>query len=948
MWYRKKQSGYIFLRCRGNSGCLRFPLSDSGHWRTEKTIVRGLIILYNVFGKNLSETGSTICFIIAGSGSRERGHIIQEGNLHGFRNGYTRRRKYEEGTGEMKNDQRPTLMQTQSNRVQNIIITALIMAALILFVFYFNLPNPNMILIVGLVLCSALFGFGGGVTASVIMLFYSLFFFSTDHSFIHFTAENLQKVGVTLVGVIADMLLVCFLKRAEVQAFQKVDALTTKIDEENQKLHRLSLTDALTGIRNRMALRQDYALYQGRNVTVMMLDLDDFKMINDTRGHEEGDRILRETAALLTDTFGEDHCYRYGGDEFLVIVPDLTDAAFQEKLDALMRGKPTIEQHGVSFSVGYVHAEVRNTDSIQSLIAEADERMYETKRDKKRVPMAGSSYRTRAAEYSVKTMKAYLDEMSRKYDLARLVDPIECRILELHDDGRISMNEACYGIWNAEQKCINCSSAIACRTGCHQEKAEHFQDHDYFVQSNPVSLTLPDGSVYSAVVELVSVKAGNNSEANNRAAENVGSRASHYQAHHDHLTNVLNAEAFYELSRKMLKETGEPAWVMVTGNIMNFRLINTLFGEQKGNEALIRTASALRELSEEAGGLCGRLGSDQFALLLPAEKYQEATLRTAAQMLAEAFNSGLYSFCIHFGVYRIEDASMPVSVMCGRANSALRTIREDMTRHVAYCNTAIMESILFEQRVISGFEEALASGQFQMYLQPLVRENGGVIGAEALVRWRMPDGTVIQPADFIETLEHAGLIHKLDMYMWERAVRQLSAWKDTEKKRLTISVNMSAKDFYSIDVYQTLTELIEKYGVDSHLLRLEITETALLVEPDKSDSVVSSLRKRGFLVEIDDFGKGYSSLSLLKNIQADALKIDMSFLREIKDKKRSRIILESVINMADALGMEVITEGVETQQQLQDLTAMGCRQFQGYYFSMPVPVEDFEKKVSVQ
>jgi GGDEF domain-containing protein len=155
---------------------------------------------------------------------------------------------------------------------------------------------------------------------------------------------------------------------------------------------------------------------------------------------------------------------------------------------------------------------------------------------------------------------------------------------------------------------------------------------------------------------------------------------------------------------------------MVTGNIMNFRLINTLFGEQKGNEALIRTASALREMSEEAGGLCGRLGSDQFALLLPAERYREEALRMAAQMLAEAFNSGLYSFCIHFGVYRIEDASMPVSVMCGRANSALRTIREDLTRHVAYCNTAIMESILFEQRVISGFEEALGNGKFQLYL----------------------------------------------------------------------------------------------------------------------------------------------------------------------------------------------------------------------------------------
>lgn len=198
------------------------------------------------------------------------------------------------------------------------------------------------------------------------------------------------------------------------------------------------------------------------------------------------------------------------------------------------------------------------------------------------------------------------------------------------------------------------------------------------------------------------------------------------------------------------------------------------------------------------------------------------------------------------------------------------------------------------------------------------------------------------PGDFVETLEYAGLIQKLDLYIWEQAVRQLSLWRGTDKARLTISVNMSAKDFYSLDVYEALNGLCEKYGVDCGQLRLEITETALLVEPEKSDAVVSKLRARGFLVEIDDFGKGYSSLSLLKDIHADVLKIDMSFLREIRDRQRSRTILESVINMAGQLGMDVVTEGVETETQLAALTSMGCRHFQGFYFSRPVPVEAFE------
>lgn len=177
------------------------------------------------------------------------------------------------------------------------------------------------------------------------------------------------------------------------------------------------------------------------------------------------------------------------------------------------------------------------------------------------------------------------------------------------------------------------------------------------------------------------------------------------------------------------------------------------------------------------------------------------------------------------------------------------------------------------------------------------------------------------------------------MHIWELAVQQLSAWKGTERSQMFISVNMSAKDFFCIDIYDVLEKLVEKYDVDSSLLRLEITETALLVEPDKSDIIVSKLRERGFLVEIDDFGKGYSSLSLLKNINADVLKIDMGFLHEIRDRERSRIILQTVIGMAESLGMEVIVEGVETKQQLSELSEMGCCYFQGYYFSRPVPVD---------
>lgn len=275
-------------------------------------------------------------------------------------------------------------MQLQVSLPKKIVITVVIMAALIFIVYRFNIPNPNMILIAGLVLCSALFGYGGGIVAAIIMLGYTLFFFSTDHSFTQFTEQNLKKVIVSLIGITADMLLVCSLKSAEVREFSEVAELTEELRKENEHLLNISLFDPLTSIRNRLALRQDFDSYNGREVTVMMLDIDNFKQINDTLGHGEGDRILKESGVLISETFGKDYSYRYGGDEFLVIYPDAPEEEFKEKLDLMMEKRPAIEVKGtrvnVGYSAGYVHDKLDEPHKLRNLFAIADERMYQVKR----------------------------------------------------------------------------------------------------------------------------------------------------------------------------------------------------------------------------------------------------------------------------------------------------------------------------------------------------------------------------------------------------------------------------------------------------------------------------------------------------------------------------------------------------------------------------------------
>lgn len=291
-----------------------------------------------------------------------------------------------DGKNNETDNYKSTLMLTKHSMPKTFLFTVVIMAILIMFVYFCNVPNPNMILITGLVLCSAAFGYGGGITAGVIMLFYTLFFYSTEHSFIHFTEQNIQNVFVSLIGIFADLLLVCSLKGKEIKEFKDIKLFTEKLKQENKNLQVISMQDSLTEIQNRLALRRDFDLYNNRELTVMMIDLDNFKTINDTYGHTAGDSALQEMGVLLARTFGKNYCYRYGGDEFLVVCPDLSKTQFLEKLKIMLKSKPIINIDGktvnVDFSVGYVYGKVKDTESLRQFLTIADKRMYASKNKK--------------------------------------------------------------------------------------------------------------------------------------------------------------------------------------------------------------------------------------------------------------------------------------------------------------------------------------------------------------------------------------------------------------------------------------------------------------------------------------------------------------------------------------------------------------------------------------
>lgn len=420
-----------------------------------------------------------------------------------------------------------------------------------------------------------------------------------------------------------------------------------------------------------------------------------------------------------------------------------------------------------------------------------------------------------------------------------------------------------------------------------------------------------------------------------------------YKASHDSLTGLLNRDQFYEETRKMLRSNPDRKYSMICSNIRDFKFVNELFGIEKGNSVLIRQGELMKAYQRE-GDLCARIQNDRFAMLVPSDHKIEEHIMSCVRLMQEEFKSSSFKLHIFAGVYEIDDIDEPVSIMCDKANIASETIKNSYQKYVAYYNNELLERSIEERRIIGEFEKAIDNNEFVMFLQPQVDYKGKAYGAEALVRWQHPDRGLLSPAVFIDVLEKAGLIYKLDRYMWEKAAEKLGEWKRKGYTQYHISVNISTKDFYLVDVYETFTGLADKYNINPDKLKLEITETALMSDFEKNMEIIRRLQKYGFKIEIDDFGSGYSSLNMLKDISADVLKIDMGFLRASENELKGRDILESIISLAGKLGMEVITEGVEKESQVHMLKDMGCNMFQGYFFSKPVQVKEFESRYNIR
>lgn len=407
----------------------------------------------------------------------------------------------------------------------------------------------------------------------------------------------------------------------------------------------------------------------------------------------------------------------------------------------------------------------------------------------------------------------------------------------------------------------------------------------------------------------------------------------------DAATGLLSKEAFFDEAAAYLRHSGARDVSIVCFDVDHFKLFNDLHGLDCGDELLryLGRALALR-FSPDGAQPLARLAADTFALCATGIR-PERVERILVDVSSECPNG--IDAIVRAGVYRIEDPASPVSIMCDRAVIALRTVKGSYFDRVALYDPGMREALVLEREVVAGIESALREDRIELFLQPKCNiRTGKIVGAEALARWRHPERGIVAPGEFIPLIERNGLVRSLDLRVWEKTAAWIRGLIDEGVQPVPVSVNVSRADIYLVDVAAELHALVERYGIDPSLIEVEITESAYSERPDRIVAAFDALAERGFTVLMDDFGSGYSSLNMLKDINVDVLKIDMRFLD--RDDRRSKDIMESVIRMARWLDLPVIAEGVETREQVNFLLDVGCSYAQGYYYARPMEAAAFE------
>ena len=667
-----------------------------------------------------------------------------------------------------------------------------------------------------------------------------------------------------------------------------------------------------------------------------------------------GDQVIRAIGKLIFSTFRQsDIMGRIGGDEFAVLMvnvksPEVTQkkvaqlgARLQQYLDFPISAVPTL-------SVGYAFSS-RTTSFFDVLFRQADEALYNAKRcGKGRAMQYGGTDDGLTGEHQRTVLIAEDNDINRKI----LTKNLSCDYSILEATNGKEALDFLEERWR-EVGAIVLDLFMPVMDGFTFLSIVH-EIPEYRNIPIIVATGNDDPEHESRVLKLGAwdfVSKPYNMEVLKFRLNNAIIRSQlsafnqlKYLADFDGLTGIYNKRKFFELTRDMLLANDTEAFLFIRFDVDNFKLINAIYGILAGDRFLRWIAKKIREYASVHPLVTyGHIEADVFCVCMPFES-KEVEIESIKKIQAD-FSKRLKDYQLNpsFGLYVVEDHTMNVESMYDCAILAARQCKGSYSQNYAFFDKSMMEHIERDNSLTRQMQQALEEGQFVVYYQPKYNVKTGLPeGGEALVRWKHPQEGLISPAEFVPLFEKNGFITQLDHYVWEQVCKFLKKRQLEGKPLHPISVNVSRADFYHDALVDTLLELTDRYEIDRKMLNLEITESVYVENPEVIAAIVADLQEKGFILMMDDFGSGYSSLNILKDLPVNILKIDMKFLPE-QGSFRAECIFSSVVHMAQKLGTAVIAEGVETELKAKFVLDNGGDFIQGYYYARPMEQELFEQ-----
>ncbi len=412
----------------------------------------------------------------------------------------------------------------------------------------------------------------------------------------------------------------------------------------------------------------------------------------------------------------------------------------------------------------------------------------------------------------------------------------------------------------------------------------------------------------------------------------------------DSLTGLYTKDFFFEYVRQLESYDPKKKMDALALNIDHFNLINGLHGRTEGDNVLKRISSVLKDYLKNTIGISCRLEADTFFIFVEHPDDPDANAKNMTNAFREEFKDK--NIRIRIGIYTDVDKSLTPETWFEHAYMACNLIRSDYTKHYSFYSHSLHEKSLFHERLINDIDDGIKNKDFIVFYQPkynIQSDTYRLSSAEALIRWKHPELGMISPGEFIPLFENNGLIQRLDHYVWNEAASQIKKWKEEYGIKLPVSVNVSRIDIYDENLESSLMNILSENDLEPKDLMLEITESAYSEDARKLIEVVNNLRSLGFMIEMDDFGSGYSSLNMLTSIPIDVLKMDMKFIRNMHKDETSLRLVEMILDIAKFLKVPVVAEGVEEEAQIITLKERGCDIIQGFFFSKPVPPDEFGK-----